>query len=163
MGCCVSNDITQELSIEELEEYNKLNAEIFNILNNKDNINLNSSEDLLEIINKISIIVANCEEIIRKVKLKRLDSKITSDAFQNIKNNINQLNEYSKFLNNQIKENRTEILQREYSTLKGSLAKTINDSELKSNNNVKNLKGFVYYKKNIRRLTKSDNFNKKNN
>ena len=32
MGCCVSNDLSQELSIEELEEYNKLNADIEKIL-----------------------------------------------------------------------------------------------------------------------------------
>lgn len=162
MGCCVSNDLSQELSIEELEEYNKLNADIEKILSNKDNINLENSEYLLELINKISIIIAKCEEIMRKVKLKRLDSKIINNAFENIQNKTNELNEYNKFLNNQVKENRTEILQKEYSSLKGSLLKTINDSETKYNI-MKNNKDFVYYKKNIRRFSKRDRFNNQNN
>ena len=65
-------------------------------------------------------------------------------------------------MNNQVKENRTEILQKEYSSLKGSLLKTINDSETKYNI-MKNNKDFVYYKKNIRRFSKSDRFNNQNN
>ena len=158
MGCCVENDLFQELTIEEIEEYNKLNSDINQILSNKRNINLQSNEVLLKLINKISIKIANCEEIISKIKLKRFNSKIFGDTYQILMNNINNLNRYSKFLNEKIVKNRREILEKESTLLKGSGSKTIlsfNDSELKSSKNAFS-NNFVYQKKFIRRSTKSD-------
>ena len=73
-------------------------------------------------------------------------------------NNINNLNRYSKFLNEKIVKNRREILEKESTLLKGSGSKTIlsfNDSELKSSKNTFS-NNFVYQKKFIRRSTKSD-------
>ena len=158
MGCCVENDLFQELTIEEIEEYNKLNSDINQILSNKRNINLQSNEVLLKLINKISIKIANCEEIIDRIKLKRFNSKIFGDTYQILMNNINNLNRYSKFLNEKIVKNRREILEKESTLLKGSGSKTIlsfNDSELKSSKNTFS-NNFVYQKKFIRRSTKSD-------
>jgi hypothetical protein len=158
MGCCVENDLFQELTIEEIEEYNKLNSDINQILSNKRNINLQNNEVLLKLINKISIKIANCEEIIAKIKLKRFNSKIFGDTYQILINNINNLNRYSKFLNEKIVKNRREILEKESTLLKGSGSKTIlsfNDSELKSSKNTFS-NNFVYQKKFIRRSTKSD-------
>jgi len=158
MGCCVENDLFQELTIEEIEEYNKLNSDINQILSNKRNINLQNNEVLLKLINKISIKIANCEEIIGKIKLKRFNSKIFGDTYQILINNINNLNRYSKFLNEKIVKNRREILEKESTLLKGSGSKTIlsfNDSELKSSKNTFS-NNFVYQKKFIRRSTKSD-------
>lgn len=158
MGCCVENDLFQELTMEEIEEYNKLNSDINQILSNKRNINLQNNEVLLKLINKISIKIANCEEIISKIKLKRFNSKIFGDTYQILINNINNLNRYSKFLNEKIVKNRREILEKESTLLKGSGSKTIlsfNDSELKSSKNTFS-NNFVYQKKFIRRSTKSD-------
>jgi 4-diphosphocytidyl-2C-methyl-D-erythritol kinase len=158
MGCCVENDLFQELTLEEIEEYNKLNSDINQILSNKRNINLQNNEVLLKLINKISIKIANCEEIIEKIKLKRFNSKIFGDTYQILMNNINNLNRYSKFLNEKIIKNRREILEKESTLLKGSGSKTFisfNDSELKSSKNTFS-NNFVYQKKFIRRSTKSD-------
>ena len=158
MGCCVENDLIQELTIEEIEEYNKLNSDINQILSNKRNINLQNNEVLLKLINKISIKIANCEEIIAKIKSKRFNSKIFGDTYRILINNINNLNRYSKFLNEKIVKNRREILEKESTLLKGSGSKTIlsfNDSELKSSKNTFS-NNFVYQKKFIRRSTKSD-------
>ena len=158
MGCCVENNLFQELTIEEIEEYNKLISDINQILNNKRNIDLQNNEVLLELINKISVKISNCEEIIEKIKLKRFNSKIFGDTYQVLNNNINNLNRYNKFLNDTIIKNRKEILGKESTFLKGSGSKTIisfNDSELKSNRNIF-LNTFVYQKKLIQRSTKSD-------
>ena len=158
MGCCVENDLFQELTIGEIEEYNKLISDINQILNNKRNIDLQNNEVLLELINKISVKISNCEEIIEKIKLKRFNSKIFGDTYQVLNNNINNLNRYNKFLNDTIIKNRKEILEKESTFLKGSGSKTIisfNDSELKSNKNIF-LNTFVYQKKLIQRSTKSD-------
>ena len=158
MGCCVANDLTQELSLEEVENYNKLNSEINQILNNKNNINLQNSDAVLKLINKISIKISNCEEIIDKIKMKRLNSKVFGESYQIINNNINKLKEYSKFLNSKIIQNRKEILEKENLFLKESGTKTIisvNENQLRSNNN-RLLNGFVYQKKFINRGTKSD-------
>ena len=158
MGCCVENDLFQELTIGEIEEYNKLISDINQILNNKRNIDLQNNEVLLELINKISVKISNCEEIIEKIKLKRFNSKIFGDTYQVLNNNINNLNRYNKFLNDTIIKNRKEILEKESTLLKGSASKTIisfNDSELKSSKNIF-LNTFVYQKKLIQRSTKSD-------
>ena len=88
MGCCVENDLFQELTIEEIEEYNELNSDINRILNNKRNIDLRNNEVLLRLINEISIKIANCEELIGKIKLKRFSSKIFGDTYQILTNNI---------------------------------------------------------------------------
>ena len=158
MGCCVENDLFQELTIGEIEEYNKLISDINHILNNKRNIDLQNNEVLLQLINKISVKIANCEEIIERIKLKRFNSKIFGDTYQVLSNNINNLNRYNKFLNDTIIKNRKEILEKESTLLKGSGSKTIisfNDSELKSSKNIF-LNTFVYQKKLIQRSTKND-------
>ena len=157
MGCCVENDLFQELTIEEIEEYNKLISDINQILIFYKYI-LQNNEVLLELINKISVKISKCEEIIEKIKLKRFNSKIFGDTYQVLNNNINNLNRYNKFLNDTIIKNRKEILEKESTFLKGSGSKTIisfNDSELKSNRNIF-LNTFVYQKKLIQRSTKSD-------
>ena len=158
MGCCVANDLTQELSLDEIDNFNKLNSEINQILNNRNNINLQNSDVLLKLINKISIKISNCEEIIDKIKLKRLNSKVLSESYQIINNNINKLKEYSKFLNSKIIQNRKENLEKENLFLRESGTKTIisvNESQLRENNN-KFLNDFIYQKKLIKRSTKSD-------
>ena len=158
MGCCVANDLTQELSLDEIDNFNKLNSEINQILYNRNNINLQNSDVLLKLINKISIKISNCEEIIDKIKLKRLNSKVLSESYQIINNNINKLKEYSKFLNSKIIQNRKEILEKENLFLRESGTKTIisvNESQLRANNN-KFLNNFIYQKKLIKRSTKSD-------
>ena len=69
MGCCVSNDSGfNDIPFEEIEEYNKLKSEMNQILDNKDKINQTNNEELLETINKISILIARAEETIGKMK-----------------------------------------------------------------------------------------------
>ena len=153
MGCCVSNDLSQELTLEEIKDYNKLNSDIKQILNNKKNIDLQNIELLLKLINTISIKISNCEEIKKKVKLKKFSSKFSEDTIQTLNNNINKLNKYSKFLNEQIIETRKESLQNEKISLQDI---DINDNKLKSNNKRWPLKNFIYYKKCIRRNTRDD-------
>ena len=153
MGCCVSNDLSQELTLEEIKDYNKLNSDIKQILNNKKNIDLQNIELLLKLINTISIKISNCEEIKKKVKLKKFSSKFSEDTIQTLNNNINKLNKYSKFLNEQIIETRKESLQNEKISLQDI---DINDNKLKSNNKRWPLNNFIYYKKCIRRNTRDD-------
>ena len=158
MGCCEPNELSQEITIEEIEEYNKLNSEIDQILTNKNDIDIYNSDSLLKLINKISVKISNCKEIIRKIKLKRFSSKFSGDTLKNLKNIVKQLNEYSKHLNEQITENRKENLLRENMILKElgtNTIITVNESKLKTNpNNEKSLDSFVYHKKCIRRNTK---------
>ena len=159
MGCCVTNDLSQELTLGEIEEYNKLNFEINQILINKNNINIDNSNVLLSLINNISIKIANCEEIITKIKTKRLNSKIFNDIFDVLKNHINRLNKYSIFLNSQIIRNRKELIRKENLSLKESASKTLitfNESLVLSSNEKRSLNGFVYKKKLINRCIKSD-------
>ena len=104
MGCCEPNELSQEITVEEIEEYNKLNSEIDQILTNKNDIDIYNSDSLLKLINKISVKISNCKEIIRKIKLKRFSSKFSGDTLRNLKNDVKQLNEYSKHLNEQITE-----------------------------------------------------------
>ncbi len=158
MGCCEPNELSQEITVEEIEEYNKLNSEIDQILTNKNDIDIYNSDSLLKLINKISVKISNCKEIIRKIKLKRFSSKFSGDTLRNLKNIVKQLNEYSKHLNEQNTENRKENLLRENMILKElgtNTIITVNESKLKTNpNNEKSLDSFVYHKKCIRRNTK---------
>lgn len=158
MGCCVENDLFQELTIGEIEEYNKLISDINQILNNKRNIDLQNNEVLLELINKISVKISNCEEIIEKIKLKRFNSKFSGDTLKFLNNNIKQLKTFNNFLNEQITENRRENLQKEETILKEFGVNTINtvNEILLTSNNRQSLSNFVYHKKNIRRNTRDD-------
>ena len=180
MGCCVSNDSGfNDIPFEEIEEYNKLKSEMNQILDNKDKINQTNNEELLETINKISILIARGEEAIGKMKpLKRTKSKFINEL-QEINNKINDLKEYSFSLNNQMKNNKNEIqlkevinnenlnneLPKDENTLLRGNKKNIdinNNGELekekidiKSSNFDK-----IYFKKYVRRNKRSDNFNK---
>ena len=158
MGCCEPNELLQEITVEEIEEYNKLNSEINQILTNKNDIDIYNSDSLLKLINRISVKISNCKEIIGKIKLKRFSSKFSGDTLRNLKNNVKLLNEYSKNLNEQITENRKESLLKENMRLKelgtNSII-TINESKFKTNND-KSLENFVYHKKCIRRRSKED-------
>ena len=158
MGCCVSNELSKELTLEEIEEYNKLTSEINEILSNKNNLDINNSDYLLKLINKISVKIANCEEIIKKIKLKRFNSKFSGDTLKFLNNNIKQLKTFNNFLNEQITENRRENLQKEETILKEFGVNTINtvNEILLTSNNRQSLSNFVYHKKNIRRNTRDD-------
>ena len=50
MGCCEPNELSQEITVEEIEEYNKLNSEIDQILTNKNDIDIYNSDSLLKLI-----------------------------------------------------------------------------------------------------------------
>ena len=91
MGCCVSNDAGfNDIPFEEIEEYNKLKMEMNQILENKDKINQTDNDELLEIINKISLQIARGEEAIGKLKpLKRIKAKFINEQIQEINNKIN--------------------------------------------------------------------------
>ena len=53
MGCCEPNELSQEITIEEIEEYNKLNSEIDQILTNKNDIDIYNSDNKKNKIKKI--------------------------------------------------------------------------------------------------------------
>ena len=182
MGCCVSNDSGfNDIPFEEIEEYNKLKSEMNQILDNKDKIDQTNNEELLETINKISILIARAEETIGKLKpLKRIKAKFINEQIQEINNKINDLKEYSFSLNNQMKKNKNEIqlkevisnenlnneLPKDENTLLRGNKKNIdinnNDEFEKEKNDIK-LSNFdkIYFKKYVRRNKRSDNFNKK--
>jgi hypothetical protein len=181
MGCCVSNDGGfNDIPFEEIEEYNKLKMEMNQILDNKDKINQTDNDELLEIINKISLQIARSEEAIGKLKpLKRINAKFINEQIQEINSKINDLKEYSFTLNNQIKKNKNEIqlkenindenlsneLQKDENTLLRGNKKNMdinNNDELEKGKNDIKLNNFdkIYFKKYIRRNKRSDNFNK---
>ena len=181
MGCCVSNDSGfNDIPFEEIEEYNKLKSEMNQILDNKDKIDQTNNEELLETINKISILIARGEEAIGKMKpLKRIKSKFINEL-QEINNKINDLKEYSFSLNNQMKKNKNEIqlkevisnenlnneLPKDENTLLRGNKKNMdinNNDELEKEKNDIKLSNFdkIYFKKYVRRNKRSDNFNKK--
>jgi hypothetical protein len=180
MGCCVSNDSGfNDIPFEEIEEYNKLKSEMNQILDNKDKIDQTNNEELLETINKISIVIARGEEAIGKMKpLKRIKSNFINEL-QEINNKINDLKEYSSTLNNQMKKNKNEIqlkevinnenlnneLPKDENTLLRGNKKNMdinNNDELEKGKNDIKLNNFdkIYFKKYIRRNKRSDNFNK---
>lgn len=181
MGCCVSNDSGfNDIPFEEIEEYNKLKMDMNQILDNKDKINQTDNDELLEIINKISLQIARGEEAIGKLKpLKRINSKFINEQIQEINNKINELKEYSFTLNNQIKKNKNEIqlkevinnenlnneLPKDENTLLRGNKKNMdfnnNDELEKGKNDMKmNYIDKIYFKKYIRRNKRSDKFNK---
>lgn len=180
MGCCVSNDSGfNDIPFEEIEEYNKLKSEINQILDNKDKINQTNNEELLETINKISILIARGEEAIGKMKpLKRIKSNFINEL-QEINNKINDLKEYSITLNNQMKKNKNESqlkevisnenlnneLPKDENTLLRGNKKNIdinNNDELEKEKNDIKLSNIdkIYFKKYVRRNKRSDIFNK---
>ena len=172
MGCCVSNDPGfNDIPFEEIEEYNKLKMEMNQILENKDKINQTDNNELLEIINKISLQIARGEEAIGKLKpLKRIKAKFINEQIQEINNKINDLKEYSFTLNNQIKKNKNEIqlkeiindvnlnndLPNDENTLLRGNKKDMdinNNDELEKEKNETKFSNFdkIYFKKYIRR------------
>ena len=180
MGCCVSNDSGfNDIPFEEIEEYNKLKSEMNQILDNKDKIDQTNNEELLETINKISILIARGEEAIGKMKpLKRIKSNFINEL-QEINNKINDLKEYSFSLNNKMKKNKNEIqlkevinnenlnneLPKDENTLLRGNKKNMdinNNDELEKEKNDIKLSNFdkIYFKKYVRRNKRSDNFNK---
>lgn len=181
MGCCVSNDAGfNDIPFEEIEEYNKLKMEMNQILDNKDKINPTDNDELLEIINKISLQIARGDEAIGKLKpLKRINTKLINEQIQELNNKINDLKEYSFTLNNQIKKNKNEIqlkeaikdenmnneLPKDENTLLRGNKKNMdinNNEELEKGNNDTKFSNFdqIYFKKYIRRNKRSDKFNK---
>lgn len=181
MGCCVSNDAGfNDIPFEEIEEYNKLKMEMNQILDNKDKINPTDNDELLEIINKISLQIARGDEAIGKLKpLKRINTKLINEQIQELNNKINDLKEYSFTLNNQIKKNKNEIqlkeaindenlnneLPKDDNTLlrgKKKIMDINNNEELEKGNNDTKFSNFdqIYFKKYIRRNKRSDKFNK---
>ncbi len=181
MGCCVSNDAGfNDIPFEEIEEYNKLKMEMNQILDNKDKINPTDNDELLEIINKISLQIARGDEAIGKLKpLKRINTKLINEQIQELNNKINDLKEYSFTLNNQIKKNKNEIqlkeaindenlnneLPKDENTLlrgKKKIMDINNNEELEKGNNDTKFSNFdqIYFKKYIRRNKRSDKFNK---
>ena len=181
MGCCVSNDAGfNDIPFEEIEEYNKLKMEMNQILDNKDKINPTDNDELLEIINKISLQIASGDEAIGKLKpLKRINTKLINEQIQELNNKINDLKEYSFTLNNQIKKNKNEIqlkeaindenlnneLPKDENTLlrgKKKIMDINNNEELEKGNNDTKFSNFdqIYFKKYIRRNKRSDKFNK---
>lgn len=181
MGCCVSNDAGfNDIPFEEIEEYNKLKMEMNQILDNKDKINPTDNDELLEIINKISLQIARGDEAIGKLKpLKRINTKLINEQIQELNNKINDLKEYSFTLNSQIKKNKNEIqlkeaikdenmnneLPKDENTLLRGNKKNMdinNNEELEKGNNDTKFSNFdqIYFKKYIRRNKRSDKFNK---
>jgi len=174
MGCCVTHvGIINEFPYEDIDEFNKLKNEINYILNNKENINHSDNKELLELINKISIKIAKCQEVLENLKTKRrINPEIINEIIQGIKTNIKELKEYNIFLNNQIKINKNviqlkEILEEEIKPKEIVNGKTkliikdksINNNKLKYKNNL-NLNQIkpIYYKKFVRR--NKNNINK---
>ena len=49
MGCCEPNELSQEITVEEIEEYNKLISEIDQILTNKNDIDIYNTDSLLKL------------------------------------------------------------------------------------------------------------------
>lgn len=176
MGCCVTHiGVLNEFSFEEEEEFNKLKKEIVEILNKKDDISYDDNTKLLELINKINIKIAKCEEIIENLKFKRrIKPKIIREIIKEIKTNINELKDYNIFLNNQIKKNKNEMQQKEIiekeihkkhvriNTDTNTLNNIkINNIILKSQNIINNKP--IYFKKNIKRSKYSELFSKSRN
>ena len=129
MGCCpcISQRLGEILRVE-IDDLNKLEAEIVSILDNKDNVDQTNNNSLIELINKISVIIARREEIEEQINLKQ---KRFKNLFEREKlffpdSKINELKQYNTFLNN-----------------------LINDNKKKNQKDIK--KVLIYYKKNIKR------------
>ena len=177
MGCCVSHEGNlNDIPFEEIDEFRSLKQEINQILINKDNIDQTDNIQLLELINRISIKIAKCEEVIDRLKTKRkLNPKTIEENIKGLKSDINELKEYNISLNNQVKKNKSEIqlkeiikeepVEEENSKTENNILRG-NNRNIESNSQVKkkNLKindvDTIYFKKYIRRNKKSNIFNK---
>ena len=173
MGCCVTRiGVLNEFPFEETDEFNKLKIEIVQILNNKDDMNYEDNIQLLELINKINIKIAKCEEIIENLKFKRrIKPKIIREIVQGININIKDLKDYNIFLNNQIKKNKNKMKQKEINEEEKQQKqvkivteeKTLNNNKNKNiifkSQNTINIKP-IYYKKNIKTCKYSELFKK---
>ena len=179
MGCCVTRiGVLNEFPFEEIEEFNRLKIEIVQILNNKEDINYEDNNQILELINRINIKIAKSEEIIDNLKNKKRlkpQTQTIREIIQGIKSNIKELEEYNKFLNFQIKKNKNDINIK--STLKKDIKQkqieiiteenTVNnksDDNINNDNQLKSKKDLntkpIYYKKTIINSKYSGIFNK---
>ena len=165
MGCCITrNRIIYDFPYEEIDEFNKLKTEINQILNNKDKINHTDNNELLELINKISIKIATCQEVIENLKIKRrTNPQLINETIEGVNTNIKELKEYNYFLNNKVKENKNEInvkIIKEEINIKET--KDIkNGQNLKTKNNVSlNPIKPIYYKKCIEKNKNCRSYNK---
>ena len=179
MGCCVTRiGVLNEFPFEEIEEFNRLKIEIVQILNNKEDINYEDNNQILELINRINIKIAKSEEIIDNLKNKKRlkpQTQTIREIIQGIKSNIKELEEYNKFLNFQIKKNKNDINIK--STLKKDIKQkqieiiteenTLNnksDDNINNDNQLKSKKDLntkpIYYKKTIINSKYSGIFNK---
>ena len=179
MGCCVTRiGVLNEFPFEEIEEFNRLKIEIVQILNNKEDINYEDNNQILELINRINIKIAKSEEIIDNLKNKKRlkpQTQTIREIIQGIKSNIKELEEYNKFLNFQIKKNKNDI------NIKSTLKKDIkqkqieiiteenslnnkSDDNINNDNQLKSKKDLntkpIYYKKTIINSKYSGIFNK---
>ena len=158
MGCCACrNGNLNEFPFEEIEEFNNLKKEILQILNNKDNINLSNNNELLELINKISIKIAKCEEVLESLKYKKkINPETINEIMQGIKNNISELKEYNLVLNNQIKKNKNEIQIKENLKLKekDNIKEIIKEEPLKESTLETN---YVFKNNNLNFINKNHN------
>ena len=173
MGCCVSHNGTiNDIPFEEIDSFNKLKVDINQILNNKNNIDQTNNNILLNLINKISIKIVKCEEVIETLKYKKkINPKIINELIDGVKINIKELKEYNIYLNNQVKKNKAEINQTEgineiikqKENIKEEIKinKNINNGKLKCKNNL-NLNEYqpIYFKKYARRNKTKEIFSK---
>lgn len=189
MGCCGNLDKNHyEMPYEQIEEFNKLKAEIDELIANNENQKRKDSNKLLELLNKTSVKISEFEEELDDLKNKKnINKNITDDLIKGLNNDIKQLKDYYLILDNLIKENDNQNkiiklnlneIQKE-DEIKEEI--TLSNRDKKNNDNLRNVNNQnninsneqndsnlnntenIYFKKYIRRNKRSNIFNKRNN
>ena len=152
MGCCGSNTkLQEEIPYEKVEKYNKIKNELEQFLSSNESKEKKNRKKILDLIIKTSNEISEYEQELKKLKINKTSLYNLLKECDHIEND-EPINEKQTLPNNNIIINRNEsnLIQNENSSL-------ILLSESNSNK-----KGYIYFKKCIRR-NKKGIINRNNN
>ena len=176
MGCCGSHPKYQmEIPLEKMDKYNKLVLEIDNFLSSKASNEKFDGNKILDLLIKTLNGISEYEDELKKLKKMKNENKNISDELINeiikdikiLKNHRITLNNLMKesecIINNQSQEminekqsmfNNKEIILKKENDFNNMIEINNNENSLNISSEINNKKGFIYFKKFIRRNKK---------
>ena len=163
MGCCGSNQKYQiEIPLEKVEKYNKLILTIENFLSNKNENEKYDSNKILDLLIKTSNGISEYENELKKFKkMKNENNNINDELINEINKDIKILKTHHTTLNSLMKESEyiinnepKEIILNNKNDFDNIIDINNNENSFNISSEINNKKGFIYFKKFIRRNKK---------
>ena len=177
MGCCVSNTkLQEEIPYEKVEKYNKIKNELEQFLSSIESKEKKNRKKILDLIIKTSNEISEYEQELKKLKInKEKNANINDALLQGIDQDIKILKSHHTSLYNLLKEcdhiENDEPINEKQTLPNNNIIINRNESNLIQNENSSlillsesnsNKKGYIYFKKCIRR-NKKGIINRNNN